>query len=79
MICLVNCMDWRGLYIWRNMYVASPSSCCTFSALLDIELIRGQIARPAISPLMVDVDRLHLLQDKAFHEFEKSLVAVAAV
>ena len=37
-----------------------------------------QIARPRVSPMMVDVDRLHLLQAAAFDSFNKTLTAMSA-
>jgi len=44
----------------------------------DRRLMKNQIARPHVSPLMVDGDRLHLLQAAAFDSFERSLHAVTA-
>ena len=41
-------------------------------------LIVPQIARPQVSPVMVDVDRLHLLQAAAFDSFERSLNVITA-
>ncbi len=39
---------------------------------------KEQIPRPHVSPLMVDVDRLHLLQAAAFDSFNHSLSTITA-